>query len=241
MRDILLDLVEHTYDLGCIDLIKITGDDKKTEIIGLGTDQLVIVTGVWHKPVAEFIGQFGMPNLGKLKILLNLQEYKDENTLITISKNADGAPDGINFSNASGDFSNNYRFMSSAIVTNMIKNMKYNQPNFHVVFEPTVSGIMRLKMQAQAHSEENNFLVKTVKNDLKFYFGDSSTHAGEFVFATNITGTIKRSWAYPIKIVISILDLVGDKTIQISDDGAMEIIVDSGITAYKYIIPANTK
>ena len=28
MRDHLLDLVEHTHDLGVIDLVKITGDDK---------------------------------------------------------------------------------------------------------------------------------------------------------------------------------------------------------------------
>ena len=38
MRDYLLDLVEHTYDLGCIDLIKIVGDTSKTEIVGLASD-----------------------------------------------------------------------------------------------------------------------------------------------------------------------------------------------------------
>ena len=34
MRDQLLDLVEHTYDLGCIDLVKIDGTDKETTIFG---------------------------------------------------------------------------------------------------------------------------------------------------------------------------------------------------------------
>ena len=69
MRDILLDLVEHTFDLGCIDLIKITGDDKTTVIDGIAEDRSVVVQGKFANPVGEFIGVFGMPNLNKLKII----------------------------------------------------------------------------------------------------------------------------------------------------------------------------
>ena len=38
MRDYLLDLVSHTYDLGCINLVKITGTDADTSIDGLAED-----------------------------------------------------------------------------------------------------------------------------------------------------------------------------------------------------------
>ena len=62
MKDHLLDLVEHTYDLGCIDLVKITGDDKSTAINGLAEDRSVIVDGTFASPVADFIVTFGMPN-----------------------------------------------------------------------------------------------------------------------------------------------------------------------------------
>ena len=72
MRDYLLDLVQHTHDLGCIDLIKITGTDAATAINGLAEDKSVVVEANFHNPVPEFIGTFGMPNLSKLKILLNL-------------------------------------------------------------------------------------------------------------------------------------------------------------------------
>jgi hypothetical protein len=41
--------------------------------------------------------------------------------------------------------------------------------------------------------------------------------------------------------VISILDLSGDKTFRISDDGAAQITVDSGLAVYNYILPAQTK
>ena len=63
MRDYLLDLVEHSYDLGCIDLIKITGTDKETNIDGLAEDKSVVLNAKFATPVAEFMGTFGMPNL----------------------------------------------------------------------------------------------------------------------------------------------------------------------------------
>lgn len=240
MRDHLLDLVEHTHDLGVIDLVKITGDDKTTVISGLAEDRSVVVEGAFANPVADFIGNFGMPNLSKLKILLGLQAYK-ENAQLSLTRKDTGAPDGINFVNATGDFKNNYRFMASEIVNEKLKTVKFKGVNWHIEFVPTVAAIQRLKMQAQANAEEVNFKAKTEGKDLKFFFGDHSTHAGNFVFQPEVGGTLKREWAWPIKTVISILDLTGDKTFRISDDGAAMITVDSGLAVYNYILPAQSK
>lgn len=243
MRDHLLDLVEHTYDLGCIDLIKITGTDKETVIDGIAEDKSVVVQAKFLKPVPEFIGMFGMPNLGKLKILLNLAEYR-ENADISVSRqerNGEQAAVGLHFKNASGDFKNDYRFMTSEIVSEKLKTAKFRGVNWNVEFEPTVAGIQRLKMQAQANAEESNFQVKTDQDTLKLFFGDHSTHAGEFVFHAGLTGALKRAWAYPVKQVIGIMDLTGDKIVRISDDGAAQITVNSGIAEYNYILPAQSK
>lgn len=243
MRDHLLDLVEHTFDLGCIDLIKITGNDKETIIDGIAEDRSVVVQGKFLKPVPEFIGTFGMPNLAKLKILLNLGEYK-ENAVITVARqdrNGESSPVGLNFVNAAGDFKNDYRFMTSEIVAEKLKTAKFRGANWNIEFEPTVAGIQRLKMQAQANAEESNFQTKTEKDLLKFSFGDHSTHAGEFVFHAGIAGSLKRAWSYPVKQVISIMDLTGDKVVRISDDGAAQITVNSGIAEYNYILPAQSK
>ena len=102
-------------------------------------------------------------------------------------------------------------------------------------------GIQKLKMQAQANSEEQNFQVITDNGNLKLLFGDRSTHAGEFVFQTEITGNLKGKWLYRVKQIISILDLVGDKTFRISDSGVAQITVNSGVAEYNYILPAYTK
>jgi len=243
MRDYLLDLVEHTYDLGCIDLVKITGTARDTVIDAIAEDRSVVIQGRFLAPVAEFIGVFGMPNLAKLKILLNLAEYR-ESADITVKhqdRNGEPAPTGLHFKNAAGDFKNDYRFMTSEIVSEKLKTAKFRGANWNIEFEPTIAGIQRLKMQAQANAEENLFQTRTDAGDLKFMFGDHSTHAGEFVFHPGITGELKRAWAWPVKQVISIMDLTGDKVMKISDDGAAEITVNSGVAEYRYILPAQSK
>ena len=240
MRDYLLDLVEHTYDLGCIDLIKIVGDTSKTEIVGLAEDLSVVIRGNFHNPVADFVGTFGMPNLGKLKTLLNLQEYK-EDAKLAITKRADGEPDGINFENKIGDFKNNYRFMASGIVNEKLKTAKIRPVTWHIEFEPTNASIQKLKWQMSANAEEANFQAKTDGGDLKFFFGDHSTHSGNFVFQAGVSGQLKRAWSWPAKQFVSIMDLTGDKKVRISDDGAAEITVDSGLAVYQYLLPAQSK
>lgn len=240
MRDCLLDLVEHTFDLGCIDLVKIVGDDKTTEIVAMAEDQSVVIKGNFHNPVADFMGTFGMPNLAKLKTLLNLQEYR-EDAKLTIQRRSDGAPEGINFENKVGDFRNSYRFMATEIVQAKLKTPKFAGVNWHVQLEPSNASIQRLKWQMSANAEEPNFTAKTDGGDLKFSFGDHSSHSGDFVFQPGVSGQLKRAWAWPAKQFSSILDLTGDKTVKISDDGAAQITVDSGLAVYNYILPAQSK
>lgn len=240
MRDYLLDLVQHSIDLGCIDMLKIEGTDSETKVIGVGTDQSVVIDGAFKNPIADFIGVFGMPNLPKLKTILNLDEYKQDATLV-VNRNSNGELDGIDFVNKAGDFRNSYRFMVANVVANKVPTPKFRGANWNVEFQPTAAAIQRLKWQMSANSEEPNFQVKVENGDLKLSFGTASTHAGNFVFHPGVTGTLKRSWSYPATQVSSILSSSGDKTVKISDDGAMQITVDSGLAVYNYIIPAQTK
>jgi hypothetical protein len=240
MRDYLLDLVQHTHDLGCIDLVKIVGDDKTTAISGLAEDLSVVVQAEFKNPIPDFVGTFGMPNLNKLKTLLNIQEYR-EDAKLTITKRATGEPDGIAFENKHGDFKNNYRFMASEIVNDKLKTAKFKGVNWHIEFEPSAASILRLKMQMSANAEEPNFQAKVENGDLKFFFGDHSSHAGNFVFHAGVNGQLKRAWSWPAVQVSSILGLTGDKIMRISDDGAAQITVDSGIAVYNYILPAQSK
>lgn len=243
MRDYLLDIVSHTHSLGFVDLVKITGTDSATQINAVGTDRVAIVEAQFHNPVPEFIGTFGMPNLSKLNTILNIPEYKEDAKLSVIYKDKEGVrePNGVHFENKDGDFKNDYRFMSAEIVNDQLKTVKFKGVKWGVEIEPSVASIQRLKFQASANSEEEHFIARVENGNLTFYFGDHSSHAGNFVFAHDVSGALTKSWHWPINAVISILSLPGDKMIRFSDEGAAQITVDSGLAVYNYILPAATK
>ena len=88
---------------------------------------------------------------------------------------------------------------------------------------------------------KNSTLEGVIEYYLVFYFGDHSTHAGSFDFAKGIAGELKHSWSWPVAQVQSILGLDGKLTMKISDQGAMQITVDSGMATYNYILPAQSK
>ena len=240
MKDHLQDIVQHTHSLGIIDLVKVVGTDSQTIIEAVSEERSAIVQAQFHNPVPEFVGTFGMPNLGKLNTILNIPEYK-EDAKLSITKKDDGAPNGVHFENKVGDFKNDYRFMSAEIVNDKLNTVKFKGVKWGVEIEPSVAAIQRLRFQAQANSEETTFIAKVENGNLVFYFGDHSSHAGNFVFAHDVAGSLNKAWSWPVSAVISILSLAGDKTIRFSDEGAAQITVDSGLAVYNYILPAQQK
>jgi hypothetical protein len=243
MKDILQDIVAHTHQLGNIPLVKITGSSAETIIESMAEDRSVIVNAKTKTPVVEFDGTFGMPNLDKLNLHLRNPEYKENAKIevIRAQRNGNDIPVNLHFENATGDFSNDYRFMNQEIINEKLKPFKFRGATWDIEFEPSMASIGRLKLQAQAHTEETVFQVKTDNDNLMFFFGDASTHAGSFTFQSNVTAKLKQTWAWPVTQVMSILNLDGDKTMRISDAGAMQITVDSGLAVYDYILPAQSK
>ena len=246
MKDILQDIVAHTHSLGFLSLIKVTAE-ASTTIDSMAEDRSVIMTATTHSPVSEFAGTFGMPNLDKLSLHLKNPEYKEmaKISVVIANRNGEDIPTHIHFENAAGDFENDYRFMNKAIIDEKLKTVKFKGASWEVQFKPSMAAIQRMKLMSTAHSEEPIFTVKTEVTggvtDLVFYFGDASSHAGKFVFQNAISGSLKHSWSWPVSQVQAILGLDGEATMSISDQGAMQISVDSGMAKYDYILPAQSK
>jgi hypothetical protein len=184
-----------------------------------------------------------MPNLNKLDIHLKCPEYKEgaNISVVKAQRNGEEIPTGLHFENKDGDFENDYRFMNTDIINEKLKSVKFKGAKWDIEFEPQVASIQKLRFQANAHTEESVFQVKSDNGNLVFSFGDASTHAGEFVFEANVDGKLKQTWSWPVVQVMSILALSGDKTVRIADVGAMQITVDSGMAEYHYILPAQSK
>ena len=242
MKDILQDIVAHTHALGFLSLVKVTSDTDTT-VESMAEDRSVILTASTNNPVAEFTGTFGMPNLDKLSLHLKNPEYQKDAKIdvIQADRNGETIPTHIHFENAAGDFENDYRFMNKAIIEEKLKTVKFKGAQWNVEITPSMASIARMKLMSAAHSEEPTFNVRTTDGNLVFSFGDASTHAGEFVFQHGIEGTLQHTWSWPVAQVQAVLNLDGDGTMSISDQGAMKITVDSGMVKYDYILPAQSK
>jgi len=242
MKDILQDIVSHTQNLGFLTTVKVTGEESATNMFSMADDRSVIMEAETHNPYPDMLGVFGMPQLQKLKYLLDGTEYqKDAKITITnAERNGNIVPVGIHFANDAGDFKNDYRFMNQEIINEKMKTVKFRGVNWDVEVIPTLQGVQRFNFQAGANAEHPTFLAKTEDGNLKFIFGDASTHGGEFIFATNVEGTLDRGWTWPVASILAILKIadVNNTKMSISNEGAIQIKLDSGLANYKYIIPA---
>jgi hypothetical protein len=242
MKDILQDIVSHTQNLGFLTTVKVTGTDKGTTINSMADDRSVIMEAETANPYPDMLGVFGMPQLQKLKYLLDGSEYKEDAkiSITTAQRNGEEVPVGIHFENKDSDFKNDYRFMSTDVINEKMKTVKFRGVKWDVEVEPSVSAVQRFNFQAGANNEHPTFLAKTEGGNLKFIFGDASTHGGEFVFAQNVAGKLDRGWTWPVLPILSILKIADTNTtkMSLSNEGAIQITLDSGLATYKYIIPA---
>lgn len=245
MKDILQDIVAHTNKLGFLNIVKITGTETKTTIDSMADDRSVIMFAETSDPYADMIGTFGMPQLEKLRYLLDGKEYQEDAVIeiTTANRNGEEIPVGLHFENKEGDFKNDYRFMNHELINEKLKTVKFRGVKWDVEITPSIASVQRFQFQAGANTEHTTFLAKTDNdNKLIFTFGDASTHGGEFVFAIDVTGKLNKGWTWPIAPVLSILKIAdaNNTTMSFSNEGAMQVTLDSGLAVYKYIIPAKT-
>jgi hypothetical protein len=208
----------------------------------MADDRSVIMYAETANPHPDMIGVFGMPQMNKLKYLLDCPEYKEDAKIevTTADRNGDTIPTGLHFENKTKDFKNDYRFMNTDIINEKLKTVKFRGVKWDVEIEPSIQSVQRFQFQASANNEHTTFLAKTDGDKLKFTFGDQSTHGGEFIFATGVTGSLNKGWTWPVASVLSILKIAdaNNAKVSFSNEGAMQITLDSGLATYKYIIPA---
>ena len=242
MKSILQDIVAHTNKLGFLNIVKVTGTADKTLIDSMADDRSVVMYAETTTPHPDMIGTYGMPQLEKLRYLLDGKEYQEGAKIEVVmgERNGETIPVGLHFENKDGDFKNDYRFMNQDVINEKLKKSTFRGVNWHVEVSPTMAAVQRFQFQAGANTEHTTFLAKTDGGNLKFIFGDMSSHGGEFIFAQGVTGNLNKGWTWPVASVLAILKIAdaNNAMLSFSNDGAMQITLDSGIATYKYIIPA---
>ncbi|VVC05885.1 Uncharacterised protein [uncultured archaeon] len=237
IQDALKEIIAYTHSLGFLELVKVTGAESSTELTSTANDRAVLLKSKFLQPVTDFSGVFGLHNLGLLDTILTIPEYQT-GAVIKV-KTSNNIPSSITFTNAAGDFHNEYRFMSKEIIESQLPTKTRKEIHWDVSVGPSVNAIQRLKFQSQAVGNTvKTFKARTEDGNLIFSLGDNS-NTGEFVFQSGVSGSIGNPHEWSIQKVQGILNLVGNKTLDISDMGAMQITVTSGLAIHQFTIAAS--
>lgn len=238
LLDAFKDIVDHTYSLGFIDQVKLVGTAGDAKLETIDADKTVVIYGEMKTPIAGVESTVGLTRLAVLKG--NMDSHTDS-TVTVVSENRAGTdvPAELKFDDGEG-FVSNYRFMSETMINEQVKVPPFKGATWNVTIVPEKKAIDRLaKQQGILGGFEKRFTVSVdAKNNLNFAIGSGPTDRTVMPFATNVTGSLKHQWTYPLTQVLSILKLNGDFTMSFSDMGAMKIEIDSGVGVYTYIVPA---
>ena len=242
IKSVLMDIVKHTSGLGIIDNVKITGTDDGTTIAAMDANKTVILTGKMHDTVPEFVGDFGMGNLGLLTSLMRLSNYQDASASIEVvrqDRNGEELPVNLVFKDGEGG-KDQYRFMSREVIDQAMKVATFKGANWDVTVTPAAKRISQLAEVAGIYSGvDPAFSVKTEDGNLVLEVGSTEGGVtGRRVFAENIEGNLSTTWSWPLSQFLAIVKLGGTIAIQFSNQGVCQINVDSGLGVYSYIMPA---
>lgn len=245
MKDAIFDIVRHVASPGFFELAKVTGDTESTEIWTCDEKRNVVLDAKLKNPMAELVGEIGFGNLGFLNGISGLYNKEgSEVEVLTATRNGEEIPDYLQFKDAEGN-NDKYRLMSKEIIDTQLTPSKFKGVKWDVEFEPTKSKVSEMAQKAGIYSSlEPTFTVKTENGNLVFSFGSDigGSHIGKMIFATNVSGSIKEGYAWPIDKFLAILKLgmSGDCTVKFSQVACM-ITIDSGIGVYNYILPGHTR
>jgi hypothetical protein len=245
LKDSIFDIVRHTASLGFFDLAKITGTDQTTEVWTCDEKKTVVLDASLNNPEAGLIGEVGLGNLAFLNGLSGLYNKEGaEVEVLKTTKNGAEVPEYVQFTDKDGN-SDKYRLMSKEIIDEQLQQSKFKGVKWDVEFEPLKAKVSEMSAKAGIYSNiEPTFTVKTENGNLVFVFGSDTggSHFGKMIFATNVAGTIKEGYAWPIDKFLSIvkLGMAGECRVHFSQVACM-ITINSGIGTYNYILPGHTR
>ena len=247
LKDVLLDIVDHTHSLGFIQAVKLENTDEGTMVEAMDDDRTVVLKGKLNNKLQEVPGLIGMGRLGVLSGYLNYEAYKNDGgsiDVVTATRDGKQVAEELKFTSLAG-YTANYRFMVSSLIEEQLKTIKFKGVTWDVVVEPTQQNIQDLTyFNSIMGGFEPTFVAKTDGSTLKFYIGDGANDRTELPIASNVQGKLSKGWAWPLAQVLSILKLRSNAkstTMSFSDQGAMQIVVDSSIGKYEYILPARSQ
>ncbi len=209
--DSMKDIVKHTSSLGFIDMVKIVGTEEDAKIEAIDADKTVVIYGSMYQPILGLESTIGVSRMGILKGFLDFPPYAGDKAKVEIiaeTRGGESVPTEIKFDSGTKSVSN-YRFMSETMVNEQIKVPPFKGATWNLTIIPEKKKIAELSQFSGILSGQEKRFTVSVDSDgtLIFSIGSGPTDRTTLAFATNVTGTLKHQWSWPLAQVLSILKL----------------------------------
>lgn len=243
ITDTLKDVLRHTHALGIYEMVKVSGTMETTEIETVDADKTVILKGKLKNPVPDFVGNtVGLSRMATLARFLEYPGFYEDNAtveVITQKRNDTEVPAEVKFD--CPDNKSNYRFMAAEIVNQQLKAINFKGATYDVEINPSAKMLQDLNFFSSALDLENTFTPKTDGGDLYFHIGDAGSDRTALKVAEAVSGDLTHDFQWPLGIVLKICRLAenANVTMSFNQKGLLQIVVDSGVGEYTYLLPAS--
>ena len=246
IKDVFKDVLKHTHGLGIFEMVKITGTLDKTEIETVDAEKTVIFKGETHTAVSDFVDStVGLSRMGVLQGYLQYPGFDDDGATIKVvnqERNGVDTPVEVEFTSTDGNDAH-YRFMLADVINQQLKAIKFKGAEFDVNIVPTQKNLKDLGyFNGVLGGFEPVFSPSTEDGALYFSIGEGAGDKGKLPINNNVEGELSGNWKWEIDKALSILRLSDSAncTVSFANAGAMQIVIDSGLGEYKYILPAKS-
>ena len=244
IKDTLKDVLKHTHNLGIFEMVKVTGTAEETNIETVDADKTVIFKGKTVNPVPDFVDStVGLSRMNVLDGYLKYPDFDDADATVQVVKqdrNGEDVPTEVEFISVAGTDAH-YRFMLADVVNQQLKEIKFKGAEFDINIVPSAKNLKDLGYLNGVLSQfESTFSPRTEDGKLYFYIGDAGGDRTKILVNEAPDGEMTHEFHWPLDIVLRILRL-GDNAncvLSINAKGLLQIIVDSGIGTYTYLLPA---
>lgn len=237
LKDILTDLTKTTKGLN-FEIIKVVGDDEKTEFKSMSEDGTIIMKATCKEVVPEFEGTFGLSNLSILSGYLSIfNTYdKEDNVKVLVNtseRNGVTVKTDIAFK-ADKRSKASYRLVGE----NGLKKILVMKS---IEWQGTLDNLSRKKISefekfsGVLSATVKTFTVTETDGTLSFNIGDDNGAVSSAVVDMGeLTGTLSSSFKYPVAEVKTVLGNDSPK-LSFSDKGYMMVTVDTGLVEYEFV------
>ena len=246
IKDVFKDVLKHTHGLGIFEMVKLIGTVESTEIETVDAEKTVILKGKTLNPVPDFVDStVGLSRMGVLQGYLQYPGFDSDDATVKIEtqeRNEETVPVEVAFTSVDGNDAH-YRFMLADVINQQLKDIKFKGAEFDINIVPSVKNLKDLSyFNSVLGTYEGNFSPKTNGTELHFNIGDGVSDRTQILINNDIDGSITKDWRWPLDIVLRILRLSDSSNVvmSINDEGLLQIIVDSGIAKYTYLLPAKS-